>query len=287
MITLRYFLRHGIFSLFILLLFFQFSFYQAIARTDRLDIYRIEPSLLNNYYVLEKGTNLNFVLQNDISTKDMTTNNEVNFDVPNPDSLNIKAKGNLTKYSQGRRFSMFGSVELSANKIILEDGQELNFSASSPLFTQKHSPHAYSSSLALAKTITNLSLAASPATFGASLGITFLVNGLLSAYQNGPSDFFWGGFNGVGLSFIEDILRKQPDVYLDKGIIVPFVLKEDLKISKGINKEKIEPLNITQEEAAVKIQNLIKWGDLTGALELSLKTNQMETYNKLIEKIEL
>ncbi len=42
-----------------------------------------------------------------------------------------------------------------------------------------------------------------------------------------------------------------------------------------------------QEEAVTKIQNLIKWGDLTGALELSLKTNQMETYNKLIEKIEL
>ena len=287
MIILRYFLKHGIFSLVILFLFFQFSSYQAIAQTDRLDIYRIEPSLLNDYYILEKGTNLNLVLLNNVSTKDMLANNKINFDIPNADSLNIMAEGNVIKLSQGRRFSMLGSIGLSASKIILEDGQELNVSASSPLFTQKHSPHAYSSSLALARTITSLSLAASPATLGASLGVSFLVNGLLSAYQNGPSDFFWGGFNGVGLSFIEDILRKHPDVYLDKGIIVPFVLREDLKISKGINKEKIELLNITQEEAVTKIQNLIKWGDLTGALELSLKTNQMETYNKLIEKIEL
>ncbi len=288
MISLNYLFKYKFVYLLLLLLCCQtFLTYKVFAQTENLEIYRIKPSLLNDYYILKKGTSLNLVLLNNVSTKDMLTNNQINFDVPNADSLNIMAEGNIVKLSQGRRLSMLGSIGLSASKIVLEDGQELNISASSPLFTQQHPPHAYSSSLALARTITSLSLAASPATLGASLGVSFLVNGLLSACKNGPSDFFWGGFNGIGLSFIEDILRKQPDVYLDKGITVPFVLREDLKISKGINKEKVEPLNITQEEAAHRIQNLIKWGDLTGALELSLKTNQMEIYNKLIKKIEL
>ena len=254
---------------------------------EKLNIYKIDPSLLNDYNVLEKGTVLDLVLLNDVKTNTKYTNGEISFYIPNNDSLNINATGNITRSAPGERLSMLSSLELSTNKLILDNGQEINFSATSPLFTEKHPPHTYSHSAALAQTITNLSLSFSPATFGTSLGISFLINGFLSAKNNGISDFVWGGLDGTGLSFIENLLRKQPDVSLANGTLIPFTLREDLKISNGIQKEKVEPLNLNTNEAINRIQNLIKWGDLTGALELSLKTNQTEISNELKKKFEL
>lgn len=258
------------------------------AKTDKeVNIYKVDPLLLDNYNVLKKGTVLDLILLNDIQTNHKNINNEVSFYIPNNDSLNISATGTITRLTPGKRLSMFSSIELSTNKLILDNGQEVNFSSTSPLLTEKHPPHAYSNSAALAQTISRLSLSFSPATFGASLGISFLINGFLSARGNGISDFVWGGLNGTGLSFIEDLLRKQPDISLASGTLIPFTLREDLKISNGIKKEQIEPLKLTNNESISRIKDLIKWGDLTGALELSLQTNQTEIYNELKRKLEL
>ena len=180
---------------------------------------------------------------------------------------------------------MSGILQISANKIILEDGQEVYISAISPEINAAHPPHANTGSLAFARTISSFSIAASPATFGASLGVGFLIGGLLSVCQNGIKDFIWGGFDGAGLSFVEGMLRKQPDVYLSKGTQLPFVLTQDMKISMGIEKEKINEENISKEEAKNKISQLLEWGDLTGALEYSIKTNQKEIYDELMNRI--
>lgn len=279
----------GNFFLLILFLAFYLSHILNVnAKTDEeITIYKINPLQLNNYNTLKEGTILDLVLLNDVHINNENLNKEVSFYIPNNDSLNISATGTITRLTPGKRLSMFSSIELSTNKLILDNGQEINFSATSPLLTERHPPHVYSNSAALAQTISNLSLSFSPATFGTSLGISFLINGLLSAKNNGISDFIWGGLNGTGLSFVEDLLRKQLDISLASGTLIPFTLREDLKISNGIQKEKIEPLNLTKNEALSRIQNLIKWGDLTGALELSLQTNQTETYNELKEKLQL
>jgi len=72
---------------------------------------------------------------------------------------------------------------------------------------------------------------------------------------------------------------------LPAGTSIPFTLKEDLRVSEGIRKEHIDPLNIPQEEAISKIQKLLEWGDLSGALEMSIKTGQKEIYDEIIRKI--
>lgn len=185
------------------------------------------------------------------------------------------------------RFSRKSSLKFLTNKLVLDDGQEVFVNAESPLFEAVHPPHADINSLLLARTITNLSLASSPATLGTSLGISFLVSGLLSAYQNGIKDFFWGGINGSGLSFLENMFRKQPDIFLEKGAIIPFILKEDLKVSKGIQKEKTEFLNVSKEQAKNEIEKLLKWGNLAGAVEYAHKAGQVEIYNELMKKISL
>ena len=67
--------------------------------------------------------------------------------------------------------------------------------------------------------------------------------------------------------------------------LIPFTLSDDLKISKGIQKEKQEKINLSNDEALKKIEQLLKWGDLAGALELSIKTGQREKYEELMRKI--
>ncbi len=275
----------------LIILFLLFS-QGTIARAEfeensipNLDIYKIDTSLVNNYNVIKKGTQLNLTLLNDVYTGRDKNNSSISFAIPTGNGQNLRATGFIAMTSRGKRMSRHGTLEISTNKLYLEDGQEIYFSASSPLFKGLHPPHANNSSLRLARTITNLAIASSPATFGASLGISFLASGLLSAYQNGPQDFLWGGLDGSGLSIVEDIFRRQPDIYLQGGSTIPFVLKRDLKISKGIHKEEVRNLNIEQEEAITKINKLIEWGDLTGALELAAKTNQKEIYDKIMRKI--
>ncbi len=250
-----------------------------------LNIYKVDPSLLDSYEIIEKGTAFNLVLQNDIYTGDYKGNNDVLFEAPIDDGSTFKIGGSVTMLSQGGRFSKLSSVEFSANKFYLDDGQEINLSAYSPLFIGVHPPHANTSSIGLARTITGLAIAGGPITFGASIGISFLASGLLSAYQNGIHDFFWGGLDGTGLSFIERIFRKQPELSLDSGSLIPFTLSEDLKISKGIQKEKLEKINLSNEEVLKKIEQLLKWGDLAGALELSIKTGHKEKYEEIMKKI--
>ncbi|OGI08905.1 MAG: hypothetical protein A3I68_03445 [Candidatus Melainabacteria bacterium RIFCSPLOWO2_02_FULL_35_15] len=250
-----------------------------------LDIYKVDPSLLDSYEVIEKGTTFNLVLKNNIYTGDYKKDNDVLFDAPAEYGKEFKVSGSITMLSPGSRFSKPSSVGFLANKLYLDDGQEINLSAYSPVFTGVHPPHANTDSIGLARAITSLSIAGSPVTFGASLGISFLASGLLSAYQNGFHDFFWGGLDGTGLSFIERIFRKQPELSLNSGSLIPFTLSEDLKISKGIRVEKLEKINLSNEEALKKIEQLLKWGDLAGALELSIKTGQKEKYEEIMRKI--
>ena len=250
-----------------------------------LDIYEINLPQLEEYETIQKGTTLNFILKDDVSTLDNKTNSSVNLELEDNENDKLKATGSITKSTNGRRFSTPSTLQFSTNKLLLENGQEVYTSATSPLFSGAYPPHAGTSSNGLARSIAAVSLGASPVTFGASLGINFLVSGLLSACQNGISDFIWGGLNGSGLSLIERLFRKQPETYLDKGTNVPFILSEDLKISKGIHKEKIENAVVTKTEAADKIKKLIEWGDLSGALEYSAKSGQSETYNELMKKI--
>ena len=257
----------------------------AFVGDNSLNVYKINLNLLDDYKIIKKGTPLDLVLLNDISTVKDEERNLINFEVLNNDNLNIKASGSISMLTNGERFSMHSSVGLSTAKLFLDDGQEINCSASSPEFQGAHPPHAGNSSLGLARAITNLSIASSPATFGASLGISFLLSGLLSTYQNGASDLFWGGLDGTGLTFLEKIFRKQPELYLSSGTSLPFVLNQDLKISNGIKMEKFESMHLNNEEALSKIKQLIEWGDLTGALELSAKTGQEEIYNQILMKI--
>ena len=260
------------------------AFAEFKTEETKLNIYNINTLLLNEFNVIKKGTALDVDLLNEVFTGKDKNNSPIDFQINN-ENLNLKASGFITMLREGERFSRFSSLELSTNKLFLDDGQEVHFSASSLPLQGIHPPHADDSYLGLARIITNLSLASSPATLGISLGASFLANGLLSAHKNGISDFFWGGFNGSGLSFIERLFRKQPEIYLANGTSIPFVLTEDLKISRGIKKDKIKYLNISKEEALSKIQDLLERGDLTGALELSIKTGQKDLYDELIKKI--
>lgn len=278
------------FCIIIFVLLITLNNYSASAKTinedPNLDIYKINTSLADSYDIKEKGETVNLILLTDISTeKKENSTNPVNFEVYNNENLNIKANGFITMSQNGSRLSMLSSIEIATNKLYLDDGQEIPFAASSPLFNAIHPPHVDSSSPGIAKAISFLSISGSPLTFGASLGINFLSSALLSAYHNGLSDFVWGGLHGVGLSPVENILRKQPDLYLSKGTVIPFTLKEDLKINQGITKEKIENININKEDAISKIEKLIKQGDITGALEFSIKTGQKEVYDELLKKI--
>ncbi len=251
---------------------------------SNIDIYKIDINSIDNYDLIPKGTNINAILKSNISTT-KSNNDLVDFYIKDKNNEYISASGIISMASDGGRFSKYSSLQFSTNKLFLNDGREINFPSTSPLLTGAHPPHIDSGSLALARTITNFSLASSPATLGASLGISFFVNGLLSARNNGISDFVWGGLSGSGFSFAEQLLRKQPDIYLPAGTEIALTLNEDCKISNGIQKEKIEPLNIKNEEAVSQIKQLIKWGDLAGALELSVKTNQKEIYEELFKKI--
>lgn len=249
------------------------------------DIYNIKLPNLEKTTVIKKGETINLILLENLSTKNKNDNLEVNLISSPGDKLNLRATGFVVKQTSPKRFSRSGTLKLSTNKLYLDDGQELSFSSSAPLLLGAHPPHADTNSIALARTITTLSIATTPVTFGTSLGVSFLVSGVLSAHQNGISDFIWGGFSGIGLSLAEYIFRKQPDINLPGGITLPFTLNKDLKISKGIKKEKIEHINISKEVALNKIQKLLKWGDLSGALEYSLKSNQKDIYEEIIQKI--
>lgn len=252
---------------------------------ENLNVYKIEPSLLDEYDVIEKGTTFELSLLNDVHTRESKKDSNVVFEVPLKDGNGLKVSGIISMLSSGGRFSKSSSLGFSTSKLYLDDGQEVNFPAYSPAFIGIHAPHANTSAIGLAGTITRLSIAGGPLTFGASLGISFLASGLLSAYQNGVHDFFWGGLDGTGLSFVERIFRKQPELYLSAESLIPFTLNEDLKISKGIQKEKLERVYISNEEALKKIEQLLKWGDLAGALELSVKTGQKEKYEEIMRKI--
>lgn len=250
-----------------------------------LDIYNIDVFKMNDFDKIEKGTTLKLSLKDDIDSKKDKEDLSVDFDII--DNEDLKAKGIITKKSDAGRLSRSSKLQFSTNKLLLDDGQEVYFSSNSPLFIGVHPPHANTNTLGLARTITGLSIGLSPATFGASLGISFLTSGILSACQNGISDFLWGGFSGSGFSLFEKIFRKQPEMYLSNGTIIPFTLNEDIKVSKGIQKEKQEVLSLSQEESIKKINQLLKWGDIAGAIELSVKTNQEEIYSELIKKVSL
>ena len=251
----------------------------------KIDIYKIDINSVDNYDVIEKGTNLNAVLENNLSSQSNSINNSISLQIPNESGEYIYADGLISMSSEGKRFSKYSTLQLSTNKAYLNDGREIYLSSTSPILKGIHPPHINPSSLALANTISSLSLITSPATFGASLGISFLISGLLSARQNGISDFIWGGFSGSGLSFVEQMLRKQPDIYLPSGTEITLTLNEDCKISKGIQKEKLEAVSLPKDEAISKIKQLVEWGDLAGALEYSLKTNQKEIYEEIMRKI--
>lgn len=263
----------------ILCLLILLSFFCLEALAD-VDVYKINLKKLNDYYLIEKGNTLGLSLVNYVSPDSMRPGSRVDFN-----SNEYNASGIVVKSLAGGRFSMSGIVQISANKIVLEDGREVYISAISPEINAAHPSHANTNRFALARAITSFSIAASPATFGASLGVGFLIGGLLSAYKNGIKDFIWGGFNGSGLSFVEGMLRKQPDVYIPEGTYLPFVLTRDIKIPAGVQKEKISQENINREEARGRISQLLEWGDLTGALEYSIKTNQKEIYDELMNKI--
>ena len=252
---------------------------------ENLNIYEIQLDLLDHYNVIEKGTPFNLVLLNDVYARKSKKKDEVLFEEPIEDGSGYKISGSITMLSQAGRLSKSSSIGFSTSKLYLDDGQEVNLSAYSPVFTGVHPPHANTSAIGLAQTITRLSIAGGPITFGAGLGISFILSGLLSAYQNGLHDFFWGGLDGTGLSFVERVFRKQPELSLGSESLIPFILNDDLKISKGIHREKLESINLPNNEALEKIQQLLKRGDLTGALELSVKTGQTEQYKEIIKNI--
>ena len=258
--------------------------YAQVNNEFELNIYKVDPNLVNDFDVIEKGNTFNLILKDDISTLKTENNKPVEFNGKDGNN-NFKVTGFITKSTKGGRFSRSGTLGFSTNKLILDSGQDLSFSATSPILQSINPPHANNNELGLLRTISALSLTASPLTLGTSLGISFLASGLLSVYQNGIHDFIWGGLNGSGFSFIESILRKQPDLFLSQGQAIPFTLKEDLKINKGIQKEPFVPLSLSKEKALKRIDTLLKWGDLSGALEIAAKTGQKEKYHEIIKKV--
>lgn len=267
----------------LILYFLCVSFISTAVYASELDIYNVDKSLLNDFSVIKKGTVVNLNLADEVRAQNKSEYKYLEFQ--ENDGKNLQSFGMITKTNKGGRFSNHGTLELSTNKLVLEDGRTVNFFARSPLFQAVHRPHIGSGAVNLGRTITALSISATPVTFGASLGIGFIANGLLSVKQNGPSDFVWGGLDGIGLSAVESVLRKQPDVHLKKGTTIPFILTKDLKISNGIKKEKVDTLNVDKDTAIEKINALIKRGDLTGALEYSLKTGQKDIHQKILNMI--
>ena len=267
-----------------------FTFNGAFAKANEseitdLNVYKIQPDLLNSYDVIEKGTILNTILQSNVYSNKPKKNSKIFFKAIDEKESDLNFTGSVSKVSEPGRISKSGSLELSADKLYLNDGREVSVSASSPNFKAAYPLHASTNLPGIARTITSLSVASGPVTLGIGYGAGFLANGLLSAYQNGIGDFFWGGFDGVGLSFIERVFRKQPELSLGEGSTIPLILNDDLKISRGIHKEKLEKESISQIEALQKIEKLLQWGNLTGALELSIKTGQKEKYDEIIKKI--
>lgn len=256
----------------------------AIAQTNSnpdLNIYTVDLATLNQFDEIKAGETFNLELLNNVST---INNNPEQLQFKSIDK-NINAFGFINKSTKANRFSMFGSLGFSTEKLILEDGQEIDLSSSSPTFIGIHQPHANTNELNIARYINSLSIATSPLTLGTSIGISFLANGLFSAYQNGLHDFIWGGLSGSGFPIIEKVFRKQPDLFIEKGQVIPFTLKEDIKVNKGIKKEKVEYLFSTKEDANKQIKQLLQWGDLSGALELSVKTGQKEQYEEIYKQI--
>lgn len=249
------------------------------------DFYRVNLDSLNKFDVVEKGELIDLVLLNDVNSKKSVPSTSARFKLLDEDSSDLAVSGFVIMLSGSKRFSRFGSLELATDNISLADGRTVHFSATSPLLQALHPPHPTNGSFELARFITALSLAASPVTFGASLGAGFLINGFLSARQNGISDFFWGGFDGIGLSFLENIFRKQPELFLRSGTLIPFIVNDNIKVSKGLQKEKSDYLKLTEDETLSKIQELLKRGDIAGAIELSVKTRHEEICNQLMKKI--
>ncbi len=269
--------------LILLLLSCSLKSYAQVNSDLDLDIYNVDPRAINDFDVIEKGNIINLTVESNISSLE-PKNKSIQFN-SKANEGNFKATGFTTKSIKGGRFSRFGTLEFSTDKLILDNGQEVNCSATSPIFKSIHSPHSNNNGLNLARTISTLSFSVSPLTLGTSLGISFLASGVLSLYQNGIHDFVWGGLSGSGLSFIEGIFRRQPDLLIGHGETIPFILKEDLKINKGIQKEKFEPILLSKEKALKKIETLLKWGDLSGALEIAAKTGQKEKYDEIIKKV--
>lgn len=257
----------------------------SMANASDISIYNINKDLLNNFELVKKDAILNAVLLKDISTATLKPLEKISFRIQLPNGKNLLAEGFVTVVRHGGRFTHESYFQFTASKIIVEDGQELFFSAYSPTFSATHPSHLSGDTLALARTITSISVAGGPLTLGTSLGISFALGGFLSAYKNGITDFIWGGLEGAGLSFVEKMLRKQPDVNLTAGTAVPLFLKEDLKMPIGIKKEKIVNITIDKDQALNKIKQLLEWGDLTGAIEYSIKANQKEVYEELFKKI--
>ena len=282
-----FFIKKSFVIIFLIIIFFICSekVFSIENEEMNLNIYIVNPELLETYDVIKKGTSFTVLLSDDFLGRNKNQSEDIHFKSYSDDSSPFDIECSLSKLSKGGRFSNSGSVQFSTNKLDLNDGREVYFSANSPLFNEVHPSHASGNSIGLARFITGLSLTASPVTLGASLGAGFLIGGLFSAYKNGPGDFLWGGLDGSGLSFVERIFRKQPDVFLPAGSPVPFILSEDLKISQGIQKEKTEKIYLSNEEALKKIEQLLKWGDLAGALEMSIKTGQKEKYEELMKKI--
>ncbi len=250
-----------------------------------LDVYRVQPDLLESYDVIKKGTTINVALKSDVSSNESEQGSKVLFNVVDKETPNLLITGSVSKVSESGRASRAGALEFLTDKLYLNDGREISLSASSPNFKSAYPPHVNSDLASTVRSVTALTTASGPLTLGIGYGAGFLASGLLSAYQNGIKDFFWGGFDGIGLSFIERAFRKQPELTIGEGSLIPLTLNKDLKISKGVHKEKLEMESLHEEEAVKKIDKLLEWGDLTGALELSIKTGHREKYEEIMRKI--
>lgn len=250
-----------------------------------LNIYRIQPDLLETYDVIKKGTTINVTLQSNVFSNKSEQGTNVLFNVVDDNEPNLRVTGSVSKIVESGRASMAGVLEFLTDKLYLSDGRVVPLSASSPNFKSSYPPHANSNLAGTAKAITTLTAASGPVTLGIGYGAGFLASGLLSAHQNGIKDFFWGGFDGIGFSFVEKVFRKQPELTIGKGSQIPLTLNKDLKISKGVHKEKLEIKPLHEDEAIKKIDKLLEWGDLTGALELSIKTGHREKYEEIMKKI--
>ena len=83
-----------------------------------LNVYKVNPDSLEDFHVLKKGTSLDLILLDDISTKQNQENNTINLRVPTSEDLNINATASTSINTPGKRFSRYGSIQLSTNKLI-------------------------------------------------------------------------------------------------------------------------------------------------------------------------